>query len=657
MQHDDYCYVDTATNGATNRNQIKLVTKYKPAGQKDCYKTYFRYRQEMEQHVKLTGSVKAFEGMAYADYFPIDIDSDNLDEALTMTIELINRIEVNFDLDRGCIPVFFSGAKGFHVYLSSKLMEVSPSKNIAQIFKAFAKDMMSQWPLKYDSTIYDTVRLFRVAGTINSKSGLYKIPLSHGELIGLSIEEIKVLARVPRTVDFDTDVDKNETLSAMYANATEQINQKPVVRGCVTEGQTTPKNGKQCYHSLLRGVGDGERDLAAFRLAAHYFKEGFPSDLTEGLLQSWNNHNTPPMEPEEITNKVSSAYGNNARNDFGCNDELLQKHCSDSCYLKTKAVLKPSEGAEVVFNIDDAELKYRNYTNDLKTRLIKINFPGIGEAMRGIAPGEVCTVLARSGVGKTATLMNILLRVGLSNKSPQMFFTMEQPIPQIYERMAQIAIGIKGRTIEDAYCDKTTEREIIKEKTKALFGHVWLVEKCGLNVEEIRDVVLQAQSNRIGEKVNLVAIDYLNLIGGKGESYERVSGIIKRVKEISKELDVAIIILAQVNRTGGDGSQEVEMDMARDSGAVEESSDFIMGLWRPDIKEKVGETEEVMRVKLLKNKKGKSGINCDLKFVKPYLRLDDYGQTMWVDEKDAWRKNGKIDINELGREVVVDCPF
>lgn len=659
MTHDDFCYVDTAINGAANRNHINLVTKFNPKGKTDCYKTYFRYRQEMDDHYKEAGTVRGFKGMAYADYFPIDIDSDDLEKALEMTREVISRIEVNCDLNRRHIPIFFSGAKGFHIYLSSHLMEIAPSKNIAQIFKAFAKDLMGQWPIEYDSTIYDTVRLFRVAGTINGKTGLYKIPLSTSELSGLSMDEILVLARQPRSVEFDLEVDKNEVLSAMYANATEQVNQKPMIRGVAVEGQPTPKNGKQCYHSLLKGVGSGERDLAAYRLAAHYFKEGFPSDITEGLMQSWNNHNTPPMQPGEITIKVTSAYSPNARNDFGCNDELLQKHCSDSCYLrKTIPTVKQAEVSEVVFNIDDAELQYKNYTKDLKTRLIKIDFPGIGEAMRGISPGEVCTIMARSGVGKTATLLNMLLRVGLANKSPQIFFTMEQPIPQIYERMAQIAIGISGRSIEEAYCDKTTEREVIKQKTKDLFGHVWLVEKCGLGVDEIRNVVLQAQSSRIGGKVNLVAIDYLNLIGGKGESYERVSSIIKRVKEISKELDVAIIILAQVNRSGGDGSQEVEMDMARDSGAVEESSDFILGLWRPDIKDKTGEQEEIMRVKILKNKKGRSGITCDLKFVKPYLRLDDYDRTMWVAEKDVWRKNGKIAISELGNETKsVDHPF
>lgn len=657
LLHDDFRYVDTAVNGAVNRNNIKLVTKFNPIGQKDCYKTYFRYREEMDKHVKATGSVKDFSGMAYADNFPIDIDSNDLSEALEMTLELLNRIEVNFDLDRRHIPVFFSGAKGFHIYLSSRLMRVSPSKNIAQIFKTFAKDMMEQWPVKYDSSIYDTVRLFRVAGTINTKTGLYKIPLAHSQLIGATIQDIIELAKVPRTVEYDLDVYENETLTAMYANATEEVNRKPMISGNVLDGNAGPKSGKLCYHALLQGVGEGERDLAAYRLAGHFFKQGYSSDITEGLMQSWNVHNTPPMNPEEIVIKVKSAYSHNARNDFGCNDELLRKYCSESCYLKNKNSTKPVESSDVVFNIDDAEEKYRNYTKDLKTRLIKINFPGIGEAMRGISPGEVCTILARSGVGKTATLLNMLLRVGLSNRSPQMFFTMEQPIPQIYERMAQIAIGIKGRTVEEAYCDKTQEREVIKEKTKKLFGHVWLVEKCGLTVDEIKNVVLQAQSNRIGQKVNLVAIDYLNLIGGTGNSYERVSGIIRSIKELSKELDVAIILLAQVNRSGSDGSAEVEVDMARDSGAVEESSDFIIGLWRPDIKDRVGAEEEIMRVKLLKNKKGKSGLTCDLKFVKPYLRLDDYNMSMWVDEKEPWKKNGQIDINEIGTVVDGPCPF
>jgi replicative DNA helicase len=53
------------------------------------------------------------------------------------------------------------------------------------------------------------------------------------------------------------------------------------------------------------------------------------------------------------------------------------------------------------------------------------------------------------------------------------------------------------------------------------------------------------------------------------------------MKAIAKKYEVSVIVPHQVNRVG-DRGQRLELDMARDSGAVEETADFVFGLYRPN---------------------------------------------------------------------------
>ena len=634
MEYQSYQWVETAAGGPQNRGVVQDVRKVKYSSNTDCYRTYFRYPVEFAEHVKKTMSVKNYAGFAYADWFPIDIDDSDIERALDTTRDLLSRLEINMDIDVRMLPVFFSGAKGFHVYIPAKVMRVTPSKNISQYFKFFVKDLLEPWNIKYDTAIYDITRLFRSANTVNSKTGLYKVQLDINELYSLTTDGIMELAKAPRKVEI-VPAEENEMLVAMYNRAQEVVNEKPKVNGTAMDGDMPeiPKNAKLCYYELLKGVGEGKRDLSAYLLCTYFRKQGYPQEMTEGLMQAWNKRNNPPMEVVEITTKVKSAYSKDAKFDHGCNHELLRQYCKPNCYLKGKQV--DISSASIVKTFDEAASAYEHYTKNLLRKMCHTGLPGIGDAMRGISPGEVCTIVARSGVGKTAMLLNILMRVAISNPVPQLFFSMEQPTPQIFERMAQIATARSGKDVEAIYQSGAEQKEIIKQETRRLFDRLLLVDKDFLTVEQMIDIVRMAEEHKTGEKIGLVAIDYLGRMGRKGKDATAAMGeAAQAVKHMAKELDVAVIQLAQVNRAGKDGTAELTMDMIRDSGEIEEASDFVIGMWRPDMQKNNDQPEDKLRVKLLKNRKGPNEIFHDFKFIKRLLRVDDYDKSLWMDLPD-----------------------
>ena len=119
-------------------------------------------------------------------------------------------------------------------------------------------------------------------------------------------------------------------------------------------------------------------------------------------------------------------------------------------------------------------------------------------------------------------------------------------------------------------------------------------------------------------KVGVIGIDYLGLMDGPGSNtYETISRLATGTKNIAKLLNIPVILLSQVSRKGGSGQSEISLDMGRDSGAIEEGADFVLGLWQQPRDEKDVDvwaeglpdekTQTGLICKVLKNRKGPAG--------------------------------------------------
>ena len=103
-----------------------------------------------------------------------------------------------------------------------------------------------------------------------------------------------------------------------------------------------------------------------------------------------------------------------------------------------------------------------------------------------------------------------------------------------------------------------------------------------------------------------MGIDYLGLVSDAGRNeYERASKIAVDTKSFAKSQGVPVVLLSQLNRAGGDGTQPVTLDMARGSGQIEEAADFVIGLSRTPAT--VMANSLALDCGILKNRKGPTG--------------------------------------------------
>jgi hypothetical protein len=227
----------------------------------------------------------------------------------------------------------------------------------------------------------------------------------------------------------------------------------------------------------------------------------------------------------------------------------------------------------------------------------------------GLLPGQLVTILAKTGAGKTALITQLAHNLSswqthggqfTGPSIPTLILSLEQTKAEIGERLQRI-----GRL----YNPWASRKEFIKWYSK--------VQLCDENKIPAVDVPLLVEEfiEEVGVAPRLMVVDYLGYWSRafKGKSkYEQVSEAVMELKRIAKEHDLAIIAPHQVSRMGKRG-QRLELDFARDSGVVEETSDFVFSLYRPSESRDIDHPETTwkdmseVKLEILKSRHGAVG--------------------------------------------------
>lgn len=230
---------------------------------------------------------------------------------------------------------------------------------------------------------------------------------------------------------------------------------------------------------------------------------------------------------------------------------------------------------------------------------IALGFPTLDRLIGGIALGEVTTIMARTAVGKTFMALNLLLRLAGSLPHKIAFFSLEMAKPAIMQRLIEIYFGVSRAEADD----KILSGDPMLRELEERFARVDFLAKT-YSASEIARTVEKGQHK-------IVFVDFLGLVRPEvgASPYQEISQIIRDLKQMAKDQECACFLTQQVSRKGESGWTPIDMSMARDSGQVEELSDFILGMWAPG-QHPDAKTEErgTLQVHLLKNKRGEQRI-------------------------------------------------
>jgi len=565
MNYPDFCYKDVALGTPANRNHVLKVAEIKPADQ-PAFVTWHRFNGDYLRHFQEHGSVRNYDGPSYADFLPFDFDGGDLEEVQNQVVAFVNYLESNHDIMHG-YRLFFSGNKGFHVYLDAELFgNWTPSKALAGQLKELAQIVGGEFG-GFDPSIYDRNRLLRMANTPYG-NGLFKIPLTRQDL-ELSIQQIRELAAQPRSVDLPPMEDclATDSLRLIWdgiKNPTRKVERE-----------------RPRQNLFRRGLREGEgRDNNAYALIQELNKHGHTPAFIFNMMMMWDEQQQDKLGEQVIWEKIKRCCQKISTNPLG--------------------------------DFDDVLVKYQKYIDGLREgNRINTGMDQIDFYLRGISPGEVCTIIARSGVGKTMLAMNMTRWI--AEKYPNVvviFASLEMPLSRLAERYLAMTNRQSGREIERQYLDNQQGKLVIKlmESMGPETGNnlLFLEERLALgDVGEIMDWGYR----KIGRPVGALFIDYFGYLEmpTRGSTYERLSETAREIKQVAKKFNIAIIDLCQVGREQGqDGTTPLKKHSARDTGAIEESADYLLGVYRPHMGEddRQGQHSDRLYVQILKNRGG-----------------------------------------------------
>jgi replicative DNA helicase len=139
---------------------------------------------------------------------------------------------------------------------------------------------------------------------------------------------------------------------------------------------------------------------------------------------------------------------------------------------------------------------------------------------------------------------------------------------------------------------------------------------------------IAANARRLKQRHDLrcVVIDYLQLIepdNKRDPRQEQVAQISRRIKFLARDLRIPVVALAQVNRSSEDRQDHrPRLSDLRESGSLEQDSDVVMMLHRPERYEP-GQHPGVTELIIAKQRNGRTG-DVTLTFLAPFMRFESY---------------------------------
>lgn len=215
-------------------------------------------------------------------------------------------------------------------------------------------------------------------------------------------------------------------------------------------------------------------------------------------------------------------------------------------------------------------------------KAIPTGYPDLDrKLMGGIRRGELVIVAARPKMGKTAFAFNVALNC--AEKYSVLALSMEMPKDQIHDRNFAVVGGIPLPKVMDP-------RQMQPDDWTRFTSATQRIESMNLFLDDqgalrLMDVRLKARAIKRRHGLDLLVIDYLQLMDGEGDNRNaQIEGITRGLKALAKEMSIGIILLSQLNRDleRRPNKRPMPSDL-RDSGAIEQDCDIALFLYRDEV--------------------------------------------------------------------------
>lgn len=212
---------------------------------------------------------------------------------------------------------------------------------------------------------------------------------------------------------------------------------------------------------------------------------------------------------------------------------------------------------------------------------IPSGFRELDDMTNGFAGGQMIIIAARPAMGKSTLALDIARNASVHADAPTVFFSLEMSRSEIAMRLLAAEASIPMQMLRKGTLDNRDFQRLAQTQAQVSTAPLYIDDSPNMSLVEIR-----AKCRRLKQQhgLQMVVIDYLQLLssGKKVESRQQeVSEFSRALKLLSKELDVPVVALSQLNRASEQRADKMPaISDLRESGSLEQDADMVILLHR-----------------------------------------------------------------------------
>ena len=296
------------------------------------------------------------------------------------------------------------------------------------------------------------------------------------------------------------------------------------------------------------------------------------------------------------------------------------------------------------------------YKNQGEYTGVVSGFYQLDQLTGGLQPSDLIIIAARPGMGKTAFALSMARNMAVEFGFPIAFFSLEMTAPQLVIRILSAQTQISSERIRKGELDDTEWMTLNEAMNKLSNVKLFLDDTPALSIFELR-----AKARRLKQAYDIQAIyiDYLQLMTAKidknSNREQEIASISRSLKALAKELNIPVIALSQLSRDveKRSGTKRPQLSDLRESGAIEQDADIVIGIYRPEyyMKEEQVDEDKLAAVKnkaeiiLLKHRNGPLG-TVNLYFLNQFALFTDEDISNINFEKQVFQSKINEDFDE-----------
>jgi len=230
---------------------------------------------------------------------------------------------------------------------------------------------------------------------------------------------------------------------------------------------------------------------------------------------------------------------------------------------------------------------------------ITTGLDSLNAKMGGLHRSDLIILAGRPGMGKTSLATNIAFNAAqrlLREKEDGVpegkrlgaacaFFSLEMSADQLATRILAENSGISGESLRMGKISQHDFRNLARAAAELEQLPLYIDDTPGLTIAALRTRARRLKRQR---GIDLIVVDYLQLLSGSGRSSEanrvqEISEISRGLKQLAKELHVPVIALSQLSRQveARENKRPILSDL-RESGSIEQDADLVLFVYREE---------------------------------------------------------------------------